>query len=65
MPTFLQWLMLGSPSTWYTEFAKSVLSRGADIRVVWPELTGIFVTGAVYLTGALVRFRASVATTRG
>jgi ABC-2 type transport system permease protein len=65
MPTFLQWLMLGSPSTWYTEFAKSVLSRGADIRVVWPELAGVFVTGAVYFAAALVRFRASVATARG
>lgn len=65
MPTFLQWLMLGSPSTWYTEFAKSVLSRGADIRVVWPELAGVLVTGAIYFTGALLRFRASVATARG
>ncbi len=65
MPTFLQWLMMGSPSTWYTEFAKSVLSRGAGVQIVWPELTGVFATGAVYFTAALVRFRASVATARG
>ncbi len=65
MPDFLQWMMRGSPSTHYTEFAKSVLSRGAGIRVVWPELAGVFVTGAFFFGAALLRFRASVATARG
>lgn len=65
MPDFLQWMMLGSPSTHYTEFAKSVLSRGAGLRVAWPELAGVFVTGAFFFGAAALRFRASVATARG
>ena len=65
MPEILQWIMRGSPSTHYTEFAKSVLSRGAGLDVVWPDLLGIIGTGALFFTGGLLRFRASVAAARG
>jgi ABC-2 type transport system permease protein len=65
MPPLLQQLMRALPSTHFTAFAKSVLIRGAGAAVVWPDLLGVTGTGAVFFTGALVRFRASVARARG
>jgi ABC-2 type transport system permease protein len=64
MPELLQQGMRALPSTHFTAFAKSVLIRGAGAAVVWPDLLGVTGTGAVFFSGALVRFRASVAETR-
>jgi ABC-2 type transport system permease protein len=61
MPEALQWLMGLSPSTHFTNFAKSVLFRAAPLSAVWQDLAGMAATGGVFFAAALVRFRASVA----
>ncbi|WP_296707407.1 ABC transporter permease [Rhodoblastus sp.] len=58
MPTFLQDIMYVSPSTHFVRFAQSVLYRGAGVDVVWPDLAIMTALGGVFLTAALLRFRA-------
>ncbi len=64
MPRLLQIVMTASPSTHYTSFAQAVLYRGAGLSVVWPDIAAMGVIGAVLLTIALYRFRASMAAVR-
>ena len=64
MPRLLQIVMSASPSTHYTSFAQAVLYRGAGLSVVWPDIVAMGVIGAVLLTIALYRFRASMAAVR-
>ena len=58
MPELLQFLMSVSPSTHFVRFAQSVLYRGAGVDVVWRDLLTMVGLGALFLTGALHRFKA-------
>ena len=60
MPDLLQGIMQLAPSTHFVSFAQAILYRGAGLELVWPELLAIAAIGAVFFTGALVRFRVSV-----
>ena len=51
-------------STHFTAFAQLVLSRGAGLEVVWPQLLATGAIGLVFLLLALVRFRATMAAAR-
>lgn len=61
MPEIVQTIMLGAPTTHFTGLALAILYRGAGFDVVWPQFAAIVGIGIVYFTGALLRFRASVA----
>lgn len=58
MPSFLQLVMDLSPSTHYVRFAQSVLYRGADVEVVWPDLLTMVGLGIGFVAIALFRFKA-------
>ena len=64
MPKTIQTLMMVSPSTHFVEFATAVLFREAGLGVVWHSLAAVVTIATVFFTGALLRFRASLAVTR-
>jgi len=57
MPTAVQAVMMISPSTHFSNFSKSVLFRNAGLDVVWRDLLTCALIGALYFSGALLRFR--------
>lgn len=60
MPTVLRYIMQFSPSTHFVSFAQAVLFRGADMHIVWQQLLSVFAIGALFFTGALLRFRKTI-----
>jgi len=64
MPALLRNVMMFSPSTHFVLFAQSILFRGADFSVVWPQFLFIAGMGGLFLLLALTRFR-SVAVQAG
>ncbi len=45
------------PSTHFVSFSQAVLFRNADLGMVWPDLTKMFLIGSVYTFFTLSRFR--------
>ncbi len=60
MPEVLQHVMQLSPSTHFVSFAQAILYRGAGFEVVWREFAVIFLSGAVFFSAALFRFRKTI-----
>lgn len=58
MPGAAQFLSEYWPTTQFAAFAQNVLFRGAGIDIVWPEFLIMATIGAVFLSLALMRFRA-------
>ncbi len=61
IPVWLQDVMQCTPTPHFVSFAQTVLSRGAGLDIVWPELcimTGITV---LYFVVSLARFRTALA----
>lgn len=57
MPRWLATIMQASPSTHFVSFAQSILYRGADIDVVWPQFLMVACIGGLFLGLAIMRFR--------
>ncbi|GAA3102609.1 ABC transporter permease [Rhizobium viscosum] len=57
MPEFIQYIMLAAPNTHFVILAQSVLFRGADLSVVWPQFIALLVIGAILFYFSLRRFR--------
>jgi ABC-2 type transport system permease protein len=58
MPVWLQYAMqILSPTPHFVAFGQSVLFRGADVTIVWPQLAAMLIIGAGYFMVALSRFR--------
>lgn len=57
MPDFVQNIMLAAPNTHFVMLAQSVLYRGADFKVVWPQLAWLLGIGSVFFAISLQRFR--------
>lgn len=62
MPAFVQFVMLGAPTTHYIMLAKSILFRGAGLTVVWPQFISLALIGAVLFSLSLARFRKTIGT---
>jgi ABC-2 type transport system permease protein len=62
MPVFVQFVMLGAPTTHYIMLAKSILFRGAGLPVVWPQFVSLALIGAVLFSLSLARFRKTIGT---
>ncbi|WP_430461516.1 ABC transporter permease [Thalassolituus sp. LLYu03] len=60
MPEVVQQLMQLSPSTHYVSFSQTVLYRGGDSQVVWPQLALLAASGLVFFSVALKRFRKAI-----
>jgi ABC-2 type transport system permease protein len=60
MPSWLAAAMQASPSTHFVSFAQSILYRGADLEVVWPEFLAVASIGLLFFALSLVRFRSTL-----
>jgi ABC-2 type transport system permease protein len=58
MPVALSTIMMFSPSTHFVMFAQSILFRGAGLSAVWPQFLFVAFVGGLFLSFALIRFRA-------
>ncbi|MDO4642637.1 MAG: ABC transporter permease [Cardiobacteriaceae bacterium] len=45
------------PSTQYSIFSQALVFRGADFSILWPQLLIMAITGILFLSYALLRFR--------
>ncbi len=61
MPELIQFIMRFAPTTYFVEFSKAILFRGADFSLVWKTFLQMFLLGGVYFFIALRCFRKSVA----
>ena len=62
MPEWIQWIMLGAPTTHFVTLAQAILYRGAGAAVVWPQFVALAVIGAGFFGIALRRFRRTIET---
>jgi len=60
MPEFVQYVMLGAPTTHFVMLAQAILYRGAGFNVVWPQFLALGVIAAILFGLALIRFRKSI-----
>ncbi|MCG8561019.1 MAG: ABC transporter permease, partial [Hyphomicrobiales bacterium] len=59
-----QVVMQAAPSTHFISLAQAVLSRGAGLDLVWPQLAAMVGIGIVLFGIALARFRRSLTLAR-
>jgi len=64
MPQIVQDIMLAAPTTHFIMLAQSVLFRGADFGVVWPQFVALGTIGTMLFSLALLRFRKAIAEVR-
>ena len=62
MPEFVQFVMLGAPTTHFVAAAKSILFRGSGFSIVWPEFLALAVIGTALFVPSLTRFRKTIGT---
>lgn len=62
MPQAVQDVMLAAPTTHFVKLAQSILYRGADFSVVWPQFLAIIAIGAAFYAIALAQFRKAINT---
>ncbi|HTL92611.1 MAG TPA: ABC transporter permease, partial [Steroidobacteraceae bacterium] len=61
MPAVLQSVVHFMPTTQFVSFSQAVLYRAAGLDAVWPQITGMCISGALFLALALSRFRLMLA----
>src|SRR5690606_34293881 len=62
MPEFVQFVMLGAPTTHFVMLAQAILHRGAGLAIVWPQFLALAAIGSVLFGYVLVRFRSAIGT---
>ncbi|MGD9817693.1 MAG: ABC transporter permease [Desulfomonilaceae bacterium] len=62
MPEWVQFVMLGAPTTHFVILAQGVLYRGAGFNLVWPQFVYLGIIGMAFFSIALVRFRKAIST---
>jgi ABC-2 type transport system permease protein len=62
MPELVQHVMQVAPTTHFVALSQAILYRGAGLEVVWPQLLGLALIGAVLFALALARFRRTLST---
>ena len=60
IPRVLQDAMQFTPTPHYVAFVQGVLSRGAGLDIVWPDLAALAVFTVLFFTISLVRFRTAI-----
>lgn len=60
MPEFVQFVMLGAPTTHFVLLAQAILFRGAGWDIVWPQLVALALIGTVLFVYSLARFRKTI-----
>ncbi|MBT0654553.1 ABC transporter permease [Geomobilimonas luticola] len=57
MPATVQWLTFLNPLRYYLVIIRSIFLKGVGFSILWPQMLGLFVLGAVILSFAVQRFR--------
>jgi ABC-2 type transport system permease protein len=60
MPEWVQYVMLGAPTTHIVVLSQGILFRAADLSAVWPQFLALAVIGAALFGVALIRFRKTI-----
>jgi len=60
MPDPVQWLTFINPLRYYLIIIRGVFLKGVGIDILWPEMLGLFLIGAVILMFSVQRFRKTV-----
>lgn len=60
MPAFVQWIMLGAPTTHFVALGQAVLFRGAGLATIWPHYAALAAIGGALFTLSLARFRRTI-----
>jgi ABC-2 type transport system permease protein len=60
MPAFVQFIMLGAPTTHFVMLSQAILFRGAGLSVVWQQFMALALIGAVLFAFSLARFRRTI-----
>jgi ABC-2 type transport system permease protein len=61
MPESVQWLTFLNPLRYYLIIIRGVFLKGVGFHILWPEMLGLFLIGAIILLFAVQRFQKSVA----
>lgn len=61
MPDWVQVVTQFSPQTQFVEITQNLLSRGATIDIIWPNLIYIALMAVLFFTVALMRFKTMLA----
>lgn len=57
MPATVQWLTFLNPLRYYLVIIRSIFLKGVGFSILWPQMLGLFILGAVILSFAVQRFR--------
>jgi len=60
MPESVQWLTFLNPLRYYLIIIRGVFLKGVGFHILWPEMLGLFLIGAIILLFAVQRFQKSV-----
>lgn len=61
MPEAVQWLTFLNPLRYYLVIIRGVFLKGVGADILWPEMLGLFLIGAIILFFAVQRFHKTVA----
>jgi ABC-2 type transport system permease protein len=61
MPETVQWLTFINPLRYYLVIIRGVFLKGVGVDILWPEMLGLFLIGAIILLFAVQRFHKTVA----
>lgn len=61
MPTFVQWLTYLNPIRFFLVIIRAIFLKGVGVEILWPEFLALFTLGAVILSGAILRFKKTLA----
>jgi ABC-2 type transport system permease protein len=57
MPETVQWLTFLNPLRYYLIIIRGVFLKGVGFHILWPEMLGLFLIGAIILLFAVQRFQ--------
>ncbi len=60
MPPLVQDIMLAAPNTHFVKVSQSILFKGANLAVVWPNLLALVVIGSILLYFSHAKFKQSL-----
>jgi ABC-2 type transport system permease protein len=57
MPVWLQYIAKILPLTFFSTSVREIMTKGSGLSVIWPDLLGMLVWGAILIYLATVTFR--------
>jgi len=57
MPVIIRYLTLLNPLRYYLEIIRGIFLKGIGIRILWPQISTLFVMGVIIITVSSLRFR--------